>query len=592
MIKKYFYKIKKYWIKYIILSFIIFFIPLTFISAQSNGSSCRAADGIFLELISGTSGGIFESGLLGQSTPICDLVTNTSPAMPADVQNAIVQSGGKPTSYVQGGGVMLLAQIAQYSQSSAASTSNDAITYVAEKFSPTVSAQTQSSALQGLSPILVIWGIGRNITYIVLAISLVITGLVLYFGAKGGKQNNATAGVMISEIVVTLIFITISYPIGAIVVDLVVNLGNALIANLLNPFINSNSILANLYTPSSNTNILNLVGDLQRVGVSSSTVNLIKSGLNYIQTPLSNANQFISGIVKTPGNDLGTQLSNIPASLLIGTLATIVFAVAQGVANQGINQYLIVAIISFTIFILVFRITFSLLGSFVGIILTIGFSPLLLIGGAFPGINAFTNFANWLKRLISLAIVFPITFGLLLLSAIFLNLKQSDTSSVNTGAPCVYQNTNGSVPVLGTDKGVSSYFYDVKRFPDTTSVPIPTTTPQVPLTQSDDTNAQIRKCFPVLLPPKFSWFPAPIGSFGSGFDIDDFTRYVVGLAFLIIIPNISKVVQEALKIKSPPLASLSDALAGAGLLSTFVGQIPVIGKPIAQIVGGISGIAK
>ncbi len=148
---------------------------------------------------------------------------------------------------------------------------------------------------------------------------------------------------------------------------------------------------------------------------------------------------------------------------------------------------------------------------------------------------------------------------------------------------CVYDNTSSTpITIPGTQN--QSSIFNSTRFSQPNG------------NRSDssltDNYYNIRPCFPILLPPKFNWLPAPIGNLGSGFDIDDFTRFIVGFAIIIIAPNITKAIQDALKIKSNPLGSAKDAMQGAGVFNTFLGQIPIIGKPLSQITGGITGAVK
>ncbi|MEO7171795.1 hypothetical protein, partial [Flavobacterium sp.] len=280
-------------IKYVVIFILLFFFVTVVTSAQSNGT-CGVMAGGMNFFTTGFGGGVLP---LSNNSQACTTMNPVDFNAPSDVVGAATSLNANPSSYRPGGAIGLLAQVGEYSMSSVAD-SKDAVTFIANHVNPnTVSAQ--SSALQGLAPILVLWGITRNLCYILIAIALVVTGLVLYFANRaGGKPNNNTVlGVMVSEVVATLIFITLSYPIGAIVVDLVINLGNAVIASTLNPFINSNTILANLYAPGSGTNIISLIGDIQKVGVSGSTVNLIQSGLSYLSTPLNNASTFLTSVL-------------------------------------------------------------------------------------------------------------------------------------------------------------------------------------------------------------------------------------------------------------------------------------------------------
>jgi hypothetical protein len=527
------------------------------------------------------------------NSSICDTTIGVSPSLcqqEPDLCKVLIQNNINPNSYVPGGGVGMLAQVAYYATDGAVRNGTESVTYMASKFSNTVSAQT--SALQGLSPILVLWGTLRNVTYVLIALSLVVTGLSIYFTNKQGKQDNLALAGSIVDILGTLITITFSYVIAGVAVDLVINLGNAAVAAFFQPFINSTSILNNLSSPGSGVNIMTLLADFQGSGSSKSVISLLQAGLSNLNTPLFETNTFFKKVIDTA--NLG------PAGGAFSTFVNVVFTIARAATNIAINQPLITAIISFTIFILIFRVVFLLLGSFVAIVMQIAFAPLILIPGAFPGISSMQTFTTWLKRIIASALVFPTVFALLLLAAIFLNLNQ-ETPGLNANSnsgDCVYDNSiqdpvpitgnyvntqfNSSGDAKGTAVNRSSVFNTTRFQPQDPSKP----------SISGDQYANIRKCFPVLLPPKFNWLPQPLGNLGSKFEIDDFTRFVVGIAIIIMIPSIAGSIQGALKVKQPAFGSLQDAMAGAGLFNTFVAQVPILGGPISQITKGITGAIK
>ena len=513
------------------------------------------------------------------SSSVCGLtagkfIDKCSVASNAQLCATLTKNGVSPNSYRTSGAVGLLLQTTGYLTDGVTRNGPDSVTFVASKFSPTVSAQT--SALQGLSPILVLWGTFRNLSYILIAIALVVTGLSLYFNTKsgGGKQDNVAITTAIVDIVGTLITITLSYVVAGVTVDLIINLGNAAIASFFQPFINSTDVLNNLYNTNGTTNLFTMLSDFQGAGSSASIINLIKAGFDNLNTPISQTSAFF------------TNLSG--SNALVGALTSVIFTIAAGIIRGAINSPLITAIISFTIFILIFRIVFLLLGAFVAIVMQIAFAPLILIPGAFPGTSSGKAFVEWLKKIIAAAITFPIVFATLLLSAIFLNISQSGTTTDPSKNPCVYDSTiqnpvniTGSYVSEGFDSNGVSTGQQISK-------PKVFNTTRFVNNNSDPT----QKCYPILLPPKFGWLPAPLGNLGSGFSIDDFTRFVVGIAFLIILPNITKAVQGGLNIKSQQLGGVQDALAGASFFNTFVQQVPIVGKPLGQIIGSITSAIK
>ena len=64
-----------------------------------------------------------------------------------------------------------------------------------------------------------------------------------------------------------------------------------------------------------------------------------------------------------------------------------------------------------------FKIFFALIGPYVAIVLSIVFAPFQILFGAFPGTQM--GFTSWLKNLFSNILVFPVTFAMLALAAVF-----------------------------------------------------------------------------------------------------------------------------------------------------------------------------
>ena len=591
-------------VKIVLLSAIFFLLFGSFVIADSTTTSSPNGSDTTIDCTwkGTTSASIYSltEGIFPGTTPLSycstsagSLVGGQSTQPTGEVLQQLKSMNANPNAYIQGGGMGMLAQVA-YNVSTPPVTTYDSITYVASKFAPSVSAQT--SALTGLAPVLVLHGILRNVAYAFIVIAMVLTGFVLIVQNKNQKQGNVGAATNITELITILIFITLSYPIAGVLIDVIVNLGNSVIATFLNPFINSNQILSQFYQPGSSVNILSLLSQFQSSGVSPSLVNLLQAGLQNLQPAVQQS----AGFLQNPSIGAVAQ-ANHTSNLALGVFASIVgiyLSIGAAIATSSTNSALILAIISFTIFILIFRVVFMLLGAFVNIVIQVMFAPLILVSGAFPGVSASKAISNWIKNIIGASIVFPVTFAVILLAALFLNF--SKTNANNTS--CFYDNQDtvapkdrtyitgnqslqyNSIQKNASNQSVNSDYFDVQRasnYSKTNTV------------LGDDTYGSIRQCFPKLLPPKFNWLPAPIGYFGFSFQVDDFTRFVLGISFIVIAPSLPKILQGALGLKPSPLSDTAkDAFAGVNIFSGFVGQIPVIGKPISQLLGSLQGAIK
>src|SRR3990167_1360917 len=93
-------------------------------------------------------------------------------------------------------------------------------------------AFAQGIGFAGLSPLLPLWNISRNIAYSALIIVMIIIGFMIIFRMKIDPKTVITLQAAIPKIVVTILLITLSYPIVGFMVDLMY-LVMALIISLL-----------------------------------------------------------------------------------------------------------------------------------------------------------------------------------------------------------------------------------------------------------------------------------------------------------------------------------------------------------------------
>lgn len=97
---------------------------------------------------------------------------------------------------------------------------------------PTVKAQSSSGA-EVLSPMLSIWKSMRNIAYILMAGLSMIAGIMIILRKKIDAKTSVTAMYMLPRMVISLILITFSYPIAALILDLSFALTGIVISTIL-----------------------------------------------------------------------------------------------------------------------------------------------------------------------------------------------------------------------------------------------------------------------------------------------------------------------------------------------------------------------
>ncbi len=221
-------------------------------------------------------------------------------------------------------------------------------------------AQAQGTGFAALNPILDTWKTFRDLAYMFFVVIFLVLGFMIMFRHKLDGQTVVTAQQAIPNIVVSLIFVTFSYAIAGLLIDLMY-VAMYLIVGLFN---GSREML--------NLNIFQLGFRLITHGFSES---------------FTTVNQSIQRIVSVGGLK---QVVGWASSLTVS---------------------LIVAI---AILFSVFKLFLELLKSYVMIILNVAFGPLFLMMGAIPGND---TFSGWIKQIIGNLAAFPAVLLLMLISS-------------------------------------------------------------------------------------------------------------------------------------------------------------------------------
>lgn len=262
-------------------------------------------------------------------------------------------------------------------------------------------AYAQSVGFQALSPILPLWKISRNICYVFFVIVFLIVGFMILFRTRINPQTVISVENSLPKIVVALILVTFSYSIVALFVDI----SELLIYFVAGIYINFTTmggtppnIIQYVKTIRDNNSIFTLMGSLN-------STSALVTAINQTIAPLAGG--------------LGNALRALGISTALGELI--------------LNIALISAL---------FKTFFALISAYVNIILQAIFSPFIFLFGS---VSTKSSFGEWIKDILSNILVFPATFGLLLLGAIILN---------NPGSAW---NITGAAPPAGVDFDTNSW---------------------------------------------------------------------------------------------------------------------------------------
>lgn len=253
-------------------------------------------------------------------------------------------------------------------------------------------AYAQGIGFKSLTPVLPIWKAFRDLAYVLFVIAFIIIGFLIMFRQKLGGQTAVTVVSALPNLIITLLLITFSYAIAGFVIDLMY-LVIYLVIGLLKA---QNLLPASLPQPG-------IAGESISLENIALTNNIFQNGLQMIfgggaNSPTANAAQAVGSIVQgffsNAGEGVGEALVNIIGGGA-NVLAFLIFAIA--------------------VFFAVVKTFFQLLMSYVTFIISVIFSPLQLMIGAFTGKH---DFWQWLKNLIATLAPFPVVITMLFLAMI------------------------------------------------------------------------------------------------------------------------------------------------------------------------------
>ena len=476
--------------------------------------------------------------------------------------NTYFRYGGAVSAAFFGGGAMYDFQPASV---------KDAVTYQANKIGVNVSAQVQG--FNQFAPIVPLWSVFRDIALLLFVVVFVAIGFFILIQRRIGGQETVSLVSGLTNAAVAMVFITFSYAIGGIIVDIFSNVMNGVVATTFNGFINSQEILGKLNTVNSGVNVLTLMNELTNVGVSQSASNLFGTALTGLSYPANAVKGIFSNLNAGPSL-FGVKELNVGYAL--GFFANTFVDILMGIITTSFNNSSIInAIVAFIIFIVMLRVVFALLGAYVSIVFKIMFAPFMLLPAALPG-NGGKAIFGWVLSLIANALTFPAIFACILMAAMFLNLNANITNGTNGSrdfpSECKYVSSlnPGNASVIQGNQIPAKYFV-VTRL------------------GANDGNGSTKEqtaCYPLVLPGKFNYWPAPIG-YIQGVEPDDLIRFVIALAFIVLTPSVPKVLQSLLKVPQDNVLGSAAAgfRSGAGAFSGFISAIPSfgIGKALGNV---------
>lgn len=287
--------------------------------------------------------------------------------------------------------------------------------YMRSKMGLVVPAYAQGVGFSGLSPILPLWQVFRNVAYGFLIIVMIFVGFMVMFRMKIDPRTVISVQAALPRIITTVIFITFSYAIVGLLIDLMY------------------VMIFLMVTTIGSTGLIDVQqGYAQLSGGSASA--LFKAVFTTGASATDELTNILGGgaLSAVTYIAMGVGAAFAPVTLL----ATAPLALASYGAGSNPIVYLLVAIALVFTFI---RLLLTLINAYINVIISVIFGPIQLMLGAIPNNNAFSS---WFRGLVANLAVFPITMGVLLLAQL---LSQITSTSQIWKPPGLAGSVGGAV---------------------------------------------------------------------------------------------------------------------------------------------------
>ncbi|MBI4991013.1 hypothetical protein HZB96_02855, partial [Candidatus Gottesmanbacteria bacterium] len=231
-----------------------------------------------------------------------------------------------------------------------------------------------------------IWKVTRNIAYAVIIIIMVAIGFMIIFRMKIDPKTVISFQAALPKIILTLILITLSYPIVGFLID-IMYLSMAIVVNLL----------ANGMGAPFNTQITQWQGEMMTADVG----DLARWLFSHLIPGVWNLTTGLLGPIGVV-QGLGD---------IIAVFRYFITSLKGLVAFSSIIPGILFLIILLGLLFTLIRLIILLFNSYIQVLIALLLGPIILLAEAVPGKSAF---GGWIGNIIANLIVFPTTVAILL----------------------------------------------------------------------------------------------------------------------------------------------------------------------------------
>lgn len=276
-----------------------------------------------------------------------------------------------------------------------------------------------------IKPLSAIWEVFRNIAFGIIVIVILAIGFMIMFRVKINPQTMISIENSLPRIVVALLLITFSFAISGFLIDLMyVILGITISILTNNGVVELSNELKNVsLSHMSSGTLFNMVfwnGGIWETGPA--LFSIVPGAVNIIlRYGISILTLFLFYLIPPVKKLVTGKVCEVGVlDGLSSFLCSVIIIGVGGALISGFSPYILSLVIFITTAMYVFfRILFLLLTAYLRLLFMIMFSPIILLFEAIPGRNIFIK---WLKGISADLLLFPITVGLIYISAIIFNL--------------------------------------------------------------------------------------------------------------------------------------------------------------------------
>lgn len=299
----------------------------------------------------------------------------------------------------------------------------------------------------GLTPVLGVWTAMRNLVYLLFVLVFIVLGLGVMFRLQIDPRAVMSIQNQLPKVIIALVLVTFSYAIAGFLVDMMY-LSLFLIVNIFHA--QGLDISTNLAT-----NPINAAGGLGGDGIGGIAKDASQGITSVVNSIFDGTfGSIFKGIINT----LFGALTGAGIGFIGGPVGAIIGGVIGGVAGNFLGLIpgvpdpftMVVGAIAWLVIIIalmsaLFRLWFTLLKTYVFILIDITFAPIWIAFGLFPGSSL--TFGNWIRSLVSNLAAFPVV---LILFSLGKTLQDGFASSGPNAFVPPYIGDPGNMSVFGS----------------------------------------------------------------------------------------------------------------------------------------------